>query len=49
VKATVPEPVLGIVVLDDIIEGAVLQQVDGGAHILLAGDHDDPDVRVMLS
>jgi len=38
VKDTVPEPGPCIVVLDDIIEGSVLQQVDGGAHILLAGD-----------
>src|ERR1700722_20325001 len=45
---TVPKAVLGIVILDDIVERPVLEQVDRRSDILLSGNDDYPDIRVVF-
>src|SRR6185437_267859 len=48
VEDTVPETILGIIILYNVVEGAVLEEVDGGSDVFLARNDDDPDIRVMF-
>src|ERR1700733_14456330 len=48
VEDTVPEAVFCVIILYNVVESPVLQQIDSGRNVFLAGYDNDPDVGVML-